>query len=93
MANPELSSFARTRAKTVQSVAIQELVDSAALPLSLSVEDDEQDNGPDLFEKRGSSESEAGDDGQQGEEVSVLSRGLQDQHEELPIELMSLTDR
>ncbi|GAQ06655.1 hypothetical protein ALT_3976 [Aspergillus lentulus] len=93
MANPELSSFARTRAKTVQSVAIPELVDSAALPLPLSVEDDEQDNGPDLFEKRGSSESEAGDDGQQGEEVSVLSRGLQDQHEELPIELMSLTDR
>ncbi|PKX98896.1 VPS9 domain-containing protein [Aspergillus novofumigatus IBT 16806] len=84
MDNPELSSFARTRAKTVQSVAIPELVDSTALPLPLSVEDDEQDNGPDLFDKRGSSESEAGDDGQQGEE---------DQPEELPIELMSLTDR
>jgi hypothetical protein len=59
----------------------------------LSIEDDEQDNGPDLFEKRGSSEPEAGDDGQLGEEVSVLSRGLQDQPEELPIELISLTDR
>ncbi|GIJ88743.1 hypothetical protein Asppvi_007670 [Aspergillus pseudoviridinutans] len=93
MDNPELSSFARTRAKTVQSVAIPELVDSTALPLPLSIEDDEQENGPDLFEKRGSSESEAGDDGQPGEEVSVLSRGLQDQPEELPIELMSLTDR
>ncbi|KAF7182866.1 hypothetical protein CNMCM7691_002610 [Aspergillus felis] len=93
MDNPELSSFARTRAKTVQSVAIPELVDSTALPLPLSTEHDEQDNGPDLFEKRGSSESEAGDDGQPGEEVSVLSRGLQDQPEELPIELMSLTDR
>lgn len=93
MDNSELSSFARTRAKTVQSVAIPESVDSTALPLPLTIEDDEQDRGPDLFEKRGSSESEAGDDGQQGEEVSVLSRGLQDQPEELPIELMSLTDR
>ncbi|KAF7125256.1 hypothetical protein CNMCM5793_001434 [Aspergillus hiratsukae] len=93
MDNPESSSFARTRAKTVQSVAIPESVDSTALPLPLSIEDDEQDHGPDLFEKRGSSESEAADDGQQGEEVSVLSRGLLDQPEELPIELMSLTDR
>jgi hypothetical protein len=93
MDSPELSSFARTGAKTVQSVAIPELVDSTALPLPLSIEDDEQDNGPDLFEKRGSSEPEAGDDGQLGEEVSVLSRGLQDQPEELPIELISLTDR
>lgn len=93
MDNPEMSSFARTRAKTVQSVAISELVDSTALPLPLSVDDDEHDNDPDVFEKRGSSGSEAGDDGQQGDEVSVLSRGLQDQAEELPIELMSLTDR
>ncbi|KAF4275351.1 hypothetical protein CNMCM8812_002025 [Aspergillus fumigatus] len=93
MDNPEMSSFARTRAKTVQSVAFSELVDSTALPLPLSVDDDEHDNDPDVFEKRGSSGSEAGDDGQQGDEVSVLSRGLQDQAEELPIELMSLTDR
>ncbi|KAL2831622.1 hypothetical protein BJY01DRAFT_226475 [Aspergillus pseudoustus] len=86
------SPFVRSRAKTVQSVAIPEAVDSDALPLSLSGNDDGQDSSPDLFEKPGAS-GPAGDDGPHGEETSVLSRNVQDQPEELPIELISLTDR
>jgi hypothetical protein len=57
----------------------------------LSVSEDDQDTGPDLFEKRGI--SELGLEDEQGEEVSVLSRNIQEQPEELPIELISLTDR
>lgn len=73
--------------------SLTESVDSDALPLPLSGDDEYQNAGADLFERRDSSESGAGDDGQQGDEGSVLSRNIQDQPEELPIELMSLTDR
>ena len=89
MESSDASRFARTRSRTVQS----ESVDSDALPLPLSGDDEDQDAGPDLFERRNSSESGAGDDGQQCDEGSMLSRNIQDQPEELPIELMSLTDR
>ncbi|EAW13956.1 VPS9 domain-containing protein [Aspergillus clavatus NRRL 1] len=92
MDNPEVSSFARNRAKTVQSVAIPEAVESTVLPIPLSPES-EPGAGPDLFEKRGSSDSSVRDDGHLGEEVSVLSLGIHEQPEELPIELISLTDR
>ncbi|KAL2793557.1 hypothetical protein BJX66DRAFT_305773 [Aspergillus keveii] len=86
------SPFIRSRAKTVQSVAIPEAVDSEALPLSLSGNDDGRDSSPDLFEKSGASGPSV-DDGPHGEETSVLSRNVQHQPEELPIELISLTDR
>ncbi|PWY84661.1 hypothetical protein BO94DRAFT_494502 [Aspergillus sclerotioniger CBS 115572] len=91
MDSPDTSPFVRSRAKTVQSVAIPELVDAEALPLPLSTPDEERIGSPDLFEKPGS--SDLGDDGQQGEEISVLSRGSQGHTEELPIELASMTDR
>ena len=91
MDSPDTSPFVRSRAKTVQSVAIPELVDAEALPLPLSTPDEERVGSPDLFEKPGS--SDLGDDGQQGEEISVLSRGSQGYTEELPIELASMTDR
>lgn len=91
MESSDASPFARTRSRTVQSLT--ESVDSDALPLPLSGDDEDQNAGADLFERRDSSESGAGDDGQQGDEGSVLSRNIQDQPEELPIELMSLTDR
>ncbi|KAA8650597.1 hypothetical protein EYZ11_012054 [Aspergillus tanneri] len=87
----DVSPFARSRAKTVQSVAITETVDSDALPLSMDEED--QDSGPDLFEITGSSEAAPGEEREQDEEVSVLSRGIKGQPEELPIELISLTER
>ncbi|KAL4779130.1 hypothetical protein BJX76DRAFT_100382 [Aspergillus varians] len=86
------SPFIRSRAKTMQSVAIPESVDPDALPLSLSGNEDEQDNSPDLFEKSGVA-GLAADDGSHGEETSVLSRTVPNEPEELPIELISLTDR
>ncbi|KAL2815714.1 hypothetical protein BJX63DRAFT_430650 [Aspergillus granulosus] len=86
------SPFIRSRAKTVQSVAIPEVVDSDALPLSLSGNDDGRDSSPDVFEKSGVS-GPSGDDGPHAEDTSVLSRNIQNQPEELPIELISLTDR
>ena len=48
--------------------------------------------GPDVFERHDSVGSGGAGDGQ-SEEGFVLSRSLQDPSEELPIELISLTDR
>lgn len=72
-------------------MTMPESVNVDASPLALSGDGENQDAGPDLFERRNSSDS--GDEAQQGDESSVLSRNTQDQPEELPIELMSLTDR
>ncbi|KAF7716652.1 Uncharacterized protein PECH_008222 [Penicillium ucsense] len=54
--------------------------------------DGKEEAGPDVFERRGSDDTENGGDAQ-GEEGFVLSRSVQDPSEELPIELVSLTDR
>ncbi|KAL3474899.1 hypothetical protein BJX99DRAFT_171905 [Aspergillus californicus] len=89
---PGTSPFIRSRAKTVQSVAIPESVDSDSLPLSISANEEEQESAPDLFEKPGTS-GQTGDDEPHVEEISVLSRNVQNQPEKLPIELISLTDR
>lgn len=86
------SPFARTRAKSVQSLPTPEAVDSDAHRLPLTV-DEEEAAGRDLFEKRGSSDSGLGDEGHEDEEFSALSRNIHERPEELPIELMSLTDR
>ncbi|CAG8063891.1 unnamed protein product [Penicillium olsonii] len=51
-----------------------------------------QTTGPDVFERRGSADSNMAGDGQ-ADEGFVLSRSLQDPSEELPIELISLADR
>lgn len=51
-----------------------------------------QDNGSDVFERRGSAASAGTGEGQ-ADEGFVLSRSVQDPSEELPIELVSLTDR
>lgn len=91
MDNADASPLARSRAKTVQSVAITESVAADALPLSAN--DEDQDSGPDVFEKTASPEVGLGEDGQQDEEGSVLSRSTQGHQEELPVELASLTDR
>ena len=92
MDTSEAGPFIRSRSKTFQSVATPEHVDSDAHPLPLSPAEEDQETGPDLFEKAGLSEPGINDDGQ-GEEVSVLSRNAEEQSEELPIELISLTDR
>ncbi|KAE8151298.1 hypothetical protein BDV25DRAFT_139019 [Aspergillus avenaceus] len=92
MDSSDVSPFIRSRAKTFQSVAMPEPIDPDAHPLPLSTTEEDQESGPDLFEKAGASDLGVDDDGQ-GEDVSVLSRGIHEQPEELPIELVSLTDR
>ncbi|GAD93802.1 VPS9 domain protein [Paecilomyces variotii No. 5] len=85
-ANP----FARTRSKTMQNMTAPESVDSDALPLPLSPEDDSGEGEPDVFEKRGSSDSENGNNAEDGD---PLVESTEAGFDELPIELMSLTDR
>lgn len=69
-----------------------EPVNTSTQPLSGPTPDEEKEDGPDLFERRASADSGAGGEGQ-GDEGFVLSRSVQDPSEELPIELISLTDR
>lgn len=88
-----MSPFARSRGKSVQSVPTPEAVDSDAYPLPMEGDEEGQDTGRDVFERGGSSDSGSGDEDQEGEEFSVLSRSIHEQPEELPVELMSLTDR
>ncbi|KAF7587355.1 hypothetical protein BBP40_007367 [Aspergillus hancockii] len=90
MDSPDASPFIRSRSKTFQTLATPEPVDSGAHPLPLPTADEDQDTGLDLFEKP--SASELGLEDEQGEEF-VLSRNIQEQPEDLPIELISLTDR
>lgn len=59
---------------------------------SPSGDNEGQGVGPDVFERRGSADSGVVGEGN-GDEGFVLSRSLQDPSEELPIELISLTDR
>jgi hypothetical protein len=62
-----------------------------ALPL-LTPDSEKPEAGPDVFERRESADSGNGGD-TQDDEGFVLSRSVQDPSEELPIELISLTDR
>lgn len=93
MDDSTVSPFARSRARSVQSVPTPEAVDSDAHPLPMEGDEGGQDTGRDVFDKRGSSDSDSGDEEREGEEFSVLSRSIHEQPEELPVELMSLTDR
>lgn len=74
----------------MQSTVISESINPDSSPLPLTGNSEDQDAGPDIFERANSSDSGAGDD---GDEDSMLSRNIQNQPEELPIELASLTDR
>ncbi|OQE32292.1 hypothetical protein PENSTE_c001G01735 [Penicillium steckii] len=69
-----------------------ESTDNKPQPLSSMIDSERQSKSPDVFERRGSAASSGEGDGQ-GDEGFVLSRSLQDPSEELPIELVSLTDR
>lgn len=72
--------------------ATTELVGASTQPLSVPAPEEGNEDGPDVFEKRVSADSGAGEEGR-GDEGFVLSRSLEDPSEELPIELISLTDR
>lgn len=91
MDDTTVSPFARTKAQSAQSVPTPEAVDSGSLPLTVGEEDEVTER--DLFERRGSSDSGSADEGLEGEELSALSRNIHEQPIELPIELMSSTDR
>lgn len=93
METPNVSPFARSRAKTIQSVATPESVDTDSLPLPLSPDGDEQETAPDVFEKRDSIDTGPEEIAEQGETPFALSQLMQDGFDELPIELISLTDR
>lgn len=82
-----VSPFARSRTTSDQSLMSTEYINSTQLSLSMSGDDD-QDAGPDLFEKMDSTDTSFGGVEQQAEQTAAP-----DQSEELPIELISLTDR
>ncbi|KAJ5143768.1 Vacuolar sorting protein 9 subgroup [Penicillium bovifimosum] len=63
---------------------------SQTIPLASTASCEEPENGPDVFERRDSAESQVDAHTDEG---FVLSRSLQDPSEELPIELISLADR
>ena len=82
--------FARSRAKTVQPLILSEDIGSSEVPVPLAADyDPENGHHPDLFEKRDSIDSDTENNGEEQDRES----GEPDQQEELPIELVSLTDR
>ena len=78
------------RANTAPDIASLEAVASDALPLSPAGEDAD---GADVFEKGASSDSKPDDTTEDGELLLSRSQSIPDRFDELPIELMSLTDR
>ncbi|KAF7530234.1 hypothetical protein PCG10_003605 [Penicillium crustosum] len=82
-------SFDRMGSSDVKSPTLEQ--DSKTATLS-SVNNEGQENGPDVFERRGSADSGTAADAQ-ADDGFVLSRSVQDPSEELPIELISLADR
>jgi hypothetical protein len=66
--------------------------DSKTTPLSSPVNNEGQESGHDVFERRGSADSGTAGEAQ-ADDGFVLSRSVQDPSEELPIELISLADR
>ncbi|CRL18425.1 Vacuolar sorting protein 9 [Penicillium camemberti] len=82
-------SFTRMGSSDVKSPTLEQ--DSKTASLS-SGNNEGQENGPDVFERRGSADSGTAADAQT-DDGFVLSRSVQDPSEELPIELISLADR
>ena len=90
--NPEHEStpsypFARSRVKNAQTLTVSEDISSYEVPVPLAADDD-ADIGRDLFEKRDSTDSGPDINEEQGEDD-----GEPDEPVDLPIELVSLTDR
>ncbi|KAJ5112501.1 hypothetical protein N7532_000546 [Penicillium argentinense] len=88
-------SFTRMETSDTQPPGPKQTPDQADASqplLSSAIESEGQERSLDVFERRGSAGSSGAGDGP-GDEGFVLSRSLQDPSEELPIELISLTDR
>jgi hypothetical protein len=86
------SPFARARAKTIQTYVTLTAADSDTFPLSLSQDHGDPELEPDVFEKRNSTDPELHATTGQGEQLLKRSVSIEDA-DELPIELISLTDR
>lgn len=84
------SSDVNSSASTSQTTP--DPVNASTQPMSVTADGGGQQNGPDVFERKGPADSGATGEGQ-ADEGFVLSRSVQDPSEELPIELISLTDR
>ena len=89
-------SFARMASEPPSSAVVEQATgdqkDAASQPLVSPPADREgQENGPDVFDRQGSADSGAGEE--EADDGFVLSRSVQDPSEELPIEIISLTDR
>ncbi|CAG8182595.1 unnamed protein product [Penicillium nalgiovense] len=82
-------SFTRMGGSDVKSPIDQ---DSRTTPLSSPVNNEGQESGHDVFERRVSADSGTAGEAQ-ADDGFVLSRSVQDPSEELPIELISLADR
>lgn len=85
-----MDGLASTPPSTKQ--ATTEPVNESTHSVPDSGRDGRMEDGPDVFEKHVPADSTAAEE-RQGDEGFVLSRSVQDPSEELPIELISLTDR
>ncbi|KAL1952537.1 hypothetical protein VTO42DRAFT_5070 [Malbranchea cinnamomea] len=87
--SPTSGLFSRSRSKTVQDVSIPEITATSSVSLSYGQEDSE--DGTDVFER---SESVGHENDNEEFEPSLLRpENHPERFDELPIELMSLTDR
>lgn len=82
--------FLRSKSKTAPDAVSLEVVEPNALPLSPSGESPE---GADVFDRRASSDDGTDDGTDDGDQLLSRSQTVPDKFDELPIELMSLTDR
>lgn len=82
--------FLRTKSKTAPDAVSLEVVEPDALPLSSS---GDRPEGADVFEKRASSDSETDGGTEDGDQLLSRPQSVLDRYDELPIELLSLTDR
>jgi hypothetical protein len=80
----------KSKSKTAPDAVNLEVVSPDALPLAPS---GESPDGADVFEKGGSSDSGMEDGTDDGDQLLLRSQSVPDRFDELPIELMSLTDR
>lgn len=86
-----VSPFARSRASTVQNGVVPQVVGPDRLPLS----PDKESSRPsgDVFEKTGSTDDGDRASPEELERSFTRSQSLPERFDELPIELISLTDR
>ena len=89
MESPSPGVFPRNRSKTVQDMSTFDTTANSSGPLSSSQED--RENEADIFERP--EDLGAENDNEEIEPALLRPENLPERFDELPIELMSLTDR